>query len=171
MLLSFVRLPGSAITSRKLPSDVNNAPKSTEPFCVSQIHRQSLPQRLKGRTVAMCEWVKALHVIAVISWMVGMLYLPRLFVDHCEAEAGSRQSETFKVMERRLLKAIINPAMIATWLAERRILSKNRPCPRVYTPTRSEWASLAVYRVHSQHVSATDITSERRWLFTFGTIT
>lgn len=65
----------------------------------------------------MYEWIKALHVIAVISWMAGMLYLPRLFVYHFEAEAGSKQSETFKVMERRLLKAIINPAMIATWLA------------------------------------------------------
>ena len=65
----------------------------------------------------MYEWIKALHVIAVISWMAGMLYLPRLFVYHCEAEAGSKQSETFKVMERRLLKAIINPAMIVTWLA------------------------------------------------------
>src|SRR5450631_634541 len=63
------------------------------------------------------EWIKALHVIAVISWMAGMLYLPRLFVYHCEAEAGSKQSETFKVMERRLLKAIINPAMVVTWLA------------------------------------------------------
>jgi protoporphyrinogen IX oxidase len=62
-------------------------------------------------------WIKALHVIAVIAWMAGMLYLPRLFVYHCEAEAGSKQSETFKVMERRLLKAIINPAMIVTWLA------------------------------------------------------
>ena len=65
----------------------------------------------------MYEWIKALHVIAVIAWMAGMLYLPRLFVYHCEAEIGSKQSETFKVMERRLLKAIINPAMIATWLA------------------------------------------------------
>src|SRR5436190_3522574 len=65
----------------------------------------------------MYEWIKALHIIAVISWMAGMLYLPRLFVYHCEAEPGSKQSETFKVMERRLLKAIINPAMIATWLA------------------------------------------------------
>jgi len=63
------------------------------------------------------EWIKALHVIAVVSWMAGMLYLPRLFVYHCKAEAGSKQSETFKVMERRLLKAIINPAMIVTWLA------------------------------------------------------
>ena len=65
----------------------------------------------------MYEWIKALHVIAVISWMAGMLYLPRLFVYHCEAEAGSKQSETFKVMERRLLRVIINPAMIVTWLA------------------------------------------------------
>ncbi len=65
----------------------------------------------------MYEWIKALHVIAVIAWMAGMLYLPRLFVYHCEAEVGSKQSETFKVMERRLLRAIINPAMIVTWLA------------------------------------------------------
>ncbi len=65
----------------------------------------------------MYEWIKAVHVIAVISWMAGMLYLPRLFVYHCEAERGSKQSETFKVMERRLLRAIINPAMIVTWLA------------------------------------------------------
>src|SRR5436305_3852590 len=64
----------------------------------------------------MYEWIKALHIIAVIAWMAGMLYLPRLFVYHCEADVGSMQSETFKVMERRLLKAIINPAMIATWL-------------------------------------------------------
>ena len=61
-------------------------------------------------------WIKALHIIAVIAWMAGMLYLPRLFVYHCDAEPGSRQSETFKVMERRLLRAIINPAMIATWV-------------------------------------------------------
>ena len=60
-------------------------------------------------------WLKAFHVMAVIAWMSGMLYLPRLFVYHCGAEAGSRQSETFKVMERRLLRAIINPAMVASW--------------------------------------------------------
>jgi putative membrane protein len=60
-------------------------------------------------------WFKAFHIVAVIAWMAGMLYLPRLFVYHCEAEPGSAQSETFKVMERRLLRAIINPAMIATW--------------------------------------------------------
>lgn len=62
------------------------------------------------------DWVKAFHVISVIAWMAGMLYLPRLFVYHCEAEIGSKQSETFKVMERKLLKAIINPAMILTWV-------------------------------------------------------
>ena len=61
-------------------------------------------------------YLKALHIIAVISWMAGMLYLPRLFVYHAVAKVGSEQSETFKVMERRLLKAIINPAMIAAWL-------------------------------------------------------
>jgi protoporphyrinogen IX oxidase len=64
----------------------------------------------------MYEWIKAFHIIAVIAWMAGMLYLPRLFVYHCAAETGSVQSETFKVMERRLLRAIINPAMIATWV-------------------------------------------------------
>jgi putative membrane protein len=74
-------------------------------------------RRRRWNIPTMYEWIKALHVIAVISWMAGMLYLPRLFVYHFEAEAGSKQSETFKVMERRLLKAIINPAMIATWLA------------------------------------------------------
>ena len=62
------------------------------------------------------DWLKAFHVIAVIAWMAGMLYLPRLFVYHCEAQRGSIQSETFKIMERRLLKAIINPAMIVTWI-------------------------------------------------------
>jgi len=62
-------------------------------------------------------WVLVVHVLAVISWMAGMLYLPRLYVYHCQAEPGSRQSETFKVMERRLLRAIINPAMIVAWLS------------------------------------------------------
>ena len=61
-------------------------------------------------------WLKAFHIIAAIAWMAGMLYLPRLFVYHCQTDPGSRQSETFKLMERRLLKLIINPAMIATWL-------------------------------------------------------
>src|SRR5262249_15955345 len=60
-------------------------------------------------------WFKAFHVMAVMSWMAGMLYLPRLFVYHCGAKTGSRQSETFKVMERRLLRGIINPSMVASW--------------------------------------------------------
>ena len=62
-------------------------------------------------------WMKVLHIVAIISWMAGLLYLPRLFVYHCEAEVGSKQSESFKVMERRLLKAIMVPAMIASWAA------------------------------------------------------
>lgn len=61
-------------------------------------------------------WIKAFHVISVISWMAGMLYLPRLFVYHADTQKGSAQSETFKVMERRLLRAIINPAMTASWV-------------------------------------------------------
>lgn len=60
-------------------------------------------------------YVKAFHIISVIAWMAGMLYLPRLYVYHTQATPGSELSETFKVMERRLLRAIINPAMIATW--------------------------------------------------------
>jgi putative membrane protein len=60
-------------------------------------------------------WLKAFHVIAVMAWMAGMLYLPRLFVYHCAAEAGSAQSETFKVMERRLLNVITTPAMVVSW--------------------------------------------------------
>lgn len=61
-------------------------------------------------------WVKALHVIAVIAWMAGLLYLPRLFIYHTQTTRGSQASENFKVMERRLLRAIMNPAMIATWV-------------------------------------------------------
>lgn len=61
-------------------------------------------------------WIKALHVIAVIAWMAGMLYLPRLFVYHASAPKGGELSETLKIMERRLLRFIINPAMIATFL-------------------------------------------------------
>jgi protoporphyrinogen IX oxidase len=61
-------------------------------------------------------WTKAFHVIAVIAWMAGMFYLPRLYVYQCDVKRGSAESERFKVMERRLLTQIINPAMIATWL-------------------------------------------------------
>jgi putative membrane protein len=62
------------------------------------------------------DWIKALHVVSIIAWMAGLLYLPRLFVYHCEVAAGSEASEIFKVMERRLLRAIMNPAMIAAWI-------------------------------------------------------
>lgn len=61
-------------------------------------------------------WIKAFHIIAVIAWMAGMLYLPRLFVYHSMEKNGSAASETFKIMERRLLRFIINPAMILTWV-------------------------------------------------------
>ena len=64
----------------------------------------------------MYAWVLALHIISVISWMAGLLYLPRLFVYHVDAEPGSVQSETFKTMERRLMRAIMTPAMIASWI-------------------------------------------------------
>jgi putative membrane protein len=60
-------------------------------------------------------WVKALHVISMVAWMAGMFYLPRLFVYHCALAPGSAESERFKVMERRLYKQIINPAMMSTW--------------------------------------------------------
>jgi putative membrane protein len=63
------------------------------------------------------KWIKALHVIAVIAWMAGQLYLPRLFVYHAGSPVGSPQSETFKVMEAKLLRIIMNPAMIVTWIA------------------------------------------------------
>ncbi|MDL2406450.1 protoporphyrinogen oxidase HemJ [Rhizobium calliandrae] len=61
-------------------------------------------------------WIKALHIIAVISWMAGLFYMPRLFIYHTDAEPGSQQSETFKVMERRLERVIMTPAMILTWV-------------------------------------------------------
>jgi len=61
-------------------------------------------------------WLKAFHIIAVMSWMAGLLYLPRLFVYHCEVSPGSPESERFKMMERRLLRAIMTPSMIAAWI-------------------------------------------------------
>lgn len=62
------------------------------------------------------EWLRALHIISIIAWMAGMLYLPRLFVYHADAKKGSELSEKFKIMERRLLKIIMNPASIFAWL-------------------------------------------------------
>ncbi len=62
-------------------------------------------------------WLLAFHIIAMVAWMAGIFYLPRLYVYHADAVPGSDKAETFKVMERRLLRAIMNPAMIATWVA------------------------------------------------------
>ena len=62
------------------------------------------------------DWLKAMHVISVIAWMAGMMYLPRLFVYHADSPVGSEKSETFKLMERRLYRGIITPAMLATWV-------------------------------------------------------
>lgn len=61
-------------------------------------------------------WAKAVHVVAIISWMAGMLYLPRLFINHLEAPPGSQMDETFKGMERRLMRIIMNPAMMIAWV-------------------------------------------------------
>ncbi|MBS0558913.1 MAG: protoporphyrinogen oxidase HemJ [Proteobacteria bacterium] len=66
--------------------------------------------------IGLYPWIKAIHIIAVIAWMAGLLYLPRLYVYHCAAPAGSQTSEQFKVMERRLLKQIMTPAMITVWV-------------------------------------------------------
>lgn len=70
-------------------------------------------------------WLKAFHIMALIAWMAGMFYLPRLFAYHAESPNGSQQAETFKVMERRLLRMIMNPAMIATWVFGLSMLAAN----------------------------------------------
>jgi putative membrane protein len=82
--------------------------------------------------IAIYPWIKALHVVSVIAWMAGMLYLPRLFVYHCDAPPGSDRSETFKIMERRLLRGIMNPAMIATFIFGGTLLA---------TPGVADWSS------------------------------
>lgn len=79
-------------------------------------------------------WILSLHIVSVISWMAGMFYLPRLFVYHAEtAPVGSKQSEIFKVMERKLIRAIINPAMIATWIFGLLL---------VFTPGIVDWSTI-----------------------------
>ncbi len=72
-------------------------------------------------------WIKALHVISVIAWMAGLLYLPRLFVYHSQVQMGSIASETFKVMERRLIYAIMMPAMISSWVFGALLLWSTQP--------------------------------------------
>ncbi len=79
---------------------------------------RGLPVRGGGMSTVLAAawpWIKAAHIVSVIAWMAGLLYLPRLFVYHCGAPPGSAQSELFKIMERRLLRAIMTPAMLASW--------------------------------------------------------
>jgi len=71
---------------------------------------------LSNVLTALYPWIKAFHVISMVAWMAGLFYLPRLYVYHCETMSGTADSERFKVMERRLLKQITTPAMIATWV-------------------------------------------------------
>jgi putative membrane protein len=82
-------------------------------------------------------WIKAIHVIAVISWMAGLLYLPRLFVYHCEAEPGGLQSETFKIMEDKLARLIMRPAMVASLLFGIAMISI--PGTPGYLPVAGPW--------------------------------
>ncbi|MCP4038406.1 MAG: protoporphyrinogen oxidase HemJ [bacterium] len=89
----------------------------------------------------MYAWIRALHVIAVISWMAALLYLPRLFVYHCTAEPGSKQSETFKLMERRLAGAIMTPAMIVSFGAGLLMLAIN---PSLLRSGAYMWVKLAL---------------------------
>jgi putative membrane protein len=91
---------------------------------------------MTGLLITVFPWIKALHIVAVIAWMAGLLYLPRLFVYHCAAPPGSAQSETFKVMERRLLRAIMNPAMVATLVLGGLLLA---------TPGLVDWAAGWIY--------------------------
>ncbi len=81
-------------------------------------------------------WVKAFHVISVIAWMAGLLYLPRLFVYHCEAAAGAAEDKRFQTMERRLLRAIMNPAMVAAYLTGGLLLA---------TPGLVDWSQGWIY--------------------------
>ena len=81
-------------------------------------------------------WVKALHVISIIAWMAGMLYLPRLYVYHADKAPGSEASEMLKIMERRLLRAIINPAMIAAFVFGGLLLA---------TPGVIDWSAWWIY--------------------------
>ncbi len=81
-------------------------------------------------------WIKAFHIISIIAWMAGLLYLPRLFVYHADAPAGSVQSETFKVMERRLLRAIMNPAMVLAYVFGGTLLA---------TPGIVDWSAGYIY--------------------------
>ena len=86
--------------------------------------------------IAIYPWAKALHIISIIAWMAGLLYLPRLFVYHAQAAVGSATAEIFKTMERRLLRAIMNPAMIAAYVFGTLLL---------LTPGIADWSSAWLY--------------------------
>jgi len=94
------------------------------------------------------ELLKALHVISVIAWMAGMLYLPRLYVYHAGAKRGSELSETFKIMERRLLRGIINPAMISTYVFGIWMLALN---PGILRETFMQFKLLLVVLMQLDH--------------------
>lgn len=101
-------------------SDVGQMPSKTNPFLRAGMALVIFAV-LTGALFSFAglgayNWIKAFHVIFAISWMAGMLYLPRLFAYHVAAPIGSQQSETFKIMERRLMRGIINPAMMGTWI-------------------------------------------------------
>jgi putative membrane protein len=89
-----------------------------------------------GWLIAAYPWIKAFHLVSVIAWMAGLLYLPRLFVYHAAEAPGSPTAETFKIMERRLLQAIMNPAMIAVFVFGGLLL---------LTPGVVDWASGWIY--------------------------
>ena len=91
---------------------------------------------MTGWLVEAYPWIKALHVVSVIAWMAGLLYLPRLFVYHAAENPGSPTSETFKIMERRLLRAIMNPAMVAVFVLGALL---------ALTPGVVDWASVWMY--------------------------
>ena len=110
--------------------------------------------RVSDFLTAAYPWTKALHVVAIVAWMAGLLYLPRLFVYHAErGTPGSELSETFKVMERRLLRAIMNPAMIATWVFGLALLA---------TPGIVDWRSEGW--IHAKLAAVLVLTWFHHWL-------
>src|SRR3546814_1992814 len=123
-------LPASSIFRGALAGRYAAIPADVSVRTTSRSARWGCP--MTDLLVALYPWTKALHIVAVIAWMAGLLYLPRLFVYHCEAEPGSDRFETFKVMERRLLRAIMNPAMIAVFVFGGLLLA---------TPRVVDWAA------------------------------
>lgn len=106
-------------------------------FLIITERRTELGITMTDFLASLYPWTKALHVVSVISWMAGMFYLPRIFVYHAEqSEPGDSRDEVFQTMERKLLRLIINPAMIATWVFGLML---------VFTPGIVDWAALWPY--------------------------